>query len=126
MTTLTNARLAGNDGTNWRLTTDQGELILGFVASSIARVAFIPNGAPAHQTWAIAPETLHLVSPIITADESPTRLTLRTDEMTVECLLGDPNLTIRRANGDLVLADALGGGLSLGDDGLHWDVDLPT
>jgi alpha-glucosidase len=123
---LTNARLEGRDGAMWRIACDQGALALHFITNKILRVAFTPPEAPVHMTWAVVPEVAAWPVPDVLADAQPERLDLRTVGLHVTVDLGAQlRLAVRRADGSMMVADALAGGLGRDDAGhLAWGMAL--
>src|SRR5690242_15944824 len=117
---LTNARNAGQAQNAWHVSVDGGDIALSFVTPEIARIAFVPTGAPAHLTWAVVPTVTEVAATSITVMESQAELALRSDALHVQVALGaHPRITVSRADGTTIMEDATHGGLGRDDEG-HW------
>ena len=109
----------------WQHATQLGMLTITAVTEQIVRVALTPVGAPAHQTWAIAPTVAARPAPSLTASNQGDQLVLQTSALTLVAQHDPLRLAITRADGSPVLADAPERAWSVTSEGhVQWDLAL--
>jgi alpha-glucosidase len=94
----------------WRRSTVSGHFEAEATTDDILRVAYIPESAPQHRSWSLAPAAIALHAADVTIDDQGDHASLRTSALHVEMTSsGDKeklDLVVARQDGSAVLASA--------------------
>ncbi|HKD77585.1 MAG TPA: TIM-barrel domain-containing protein, partial [Ktedonobacterales bacterium] len=113
-------------GNEWHISSQPGIFTITAVTDDIVRLALTPTDAPAHQTWALAPEVAALPAPQVVVEQHDDRLILCTASLAVTARLQtELRIEITRGDGSPVIQDAPDHPRpAMPDQHLQWNIAL--